>query len=380
MAKRSKRRKVDFSKNEMAKLSGCKSDKAFDYRMKNLSECYGINFSTLKSDSIKGGESYYPAECGELIALLARCYKENPISKQGNASENTTGKEIKEYYQKIYKEIDSLPEEFKDMIYMLPSHFVSKRVEIWIERLINIFVDFILHYITQENEDIGALLQRLSVDIDKANYRMFVNYYMCNYYMCNFLGKEFKSQERIQNASIDFEIAKQINKLLEKANDNKQQNIHFEDESRNRETYYKDIISQYIVSDVVVRNKFIMEKYKEGTTNWKTIKEHICNGDRISEVPIELYPVDEQIVKLEQFVQSGQEKLTRIKERIKELKEFSEEKKQSLNEKNDEFLKNINNAYIKKCKENSNKKTTLYDATDKFIGHILWEFLNNTKK
>ena len=43
MAKRSKRRKVDFSKNEMAKLSGCKSDKAFDYRMKNLSECYGIN-------------------------------------------------------------------------------------------------------------------------------------------------------------------------------------------------------------------------------------------------------------------------------------------------------------------------------------------------
>lgn len=35
---------------------------------------------------------------------------------------------------------------------------------------------FILSYVDEQGEDIGALLQRLCVDIDKANYNLFWNY------------------------------------------------------------------------------------------------------------------------------------------------------------------------------------------------------------
>lgn len=62
------------------------------------------------------------------------------------------------------------------MVYVLPSHFTTNRISIWIKRLVPIMTQFILSYVDEQGEDIGALLQRLCVDIDKANYNLFWNY------------------------------------------------------------------------------------------------------------------------------------------------------------------------------------------------------------
>ena len=98
MAKLEKRREADFTKKEMIELSGCSSAQDFDYKMKNISKYYDIDLNLLKIDSeIKGGESFYPAECGELIALLVRCFRENPGARTGaTAPDRTTASDVKE--------------------------------------------------------------------------------------------------------------------------------------------------------------------------------------------------------------------------------------------------------------------------------------------
>ena len=166
MAKLGKRRDADFTKKEMAELSACNSVSLFDHRMGNVSAHYNIDLSKLKQDkTVKKGESLYPAECGDLIALLARVYPLNPVSKQGDAEGHTTGTDVSVFYQALLEEIEELPNEIRETVYSLNSYPTAKKICIWTSRMIESLTKFVLNYVKQSHEDMGALLQRITVDM-----------------------------------------------------------------------------------------------------------------------------------------------------------------------------------------------------------------------
>ena len=181
MAKKKKRREADFTTEEMAYLSDCKSEQTFMNRLNSVCEHYGIDPMMFKMDEgTNRSENFFPAECGDLLALLVKYYKDNPAVKADKDLKGVTSKSICTFYKEMMDDIDKLPDEIKNMVYAMPSHFTSNRIILWIERLVPIMTQFILSYVDEKGEDMGALLQRLCVDIDKANYDLFWNYKFIN--------------------------------------------------------------------------------------------------------------------------------------------------------------------------------------------------------
>ncbi|RKI38465.1 hypothetical protein D7V86_19490 [bacterium D16-51] len=393
MAKQEKRRSVDFSKKEMTELSACKSDAAFDYRMKKLAEHYGIDLSELKQDSdVRQGESFYPAECDELIALLARCYPFNPVSKQGNASDNTSGRDICDYYTVLVQEIEDLPEELRDMVHSLPSYFTAKKLTIWTERISGILMNFVLSFVEHTQEDMGALLQRLSIDMDKADYMDFFNQYMLKRVAINnrvameqggveirellkAMGLGIKEHEdlfTIQNASLDYEIAKLINSLLFEVSKHKN-DMGFEEDDRTREEYYKDVLGLYVDKHRLELDEMTINRYVKGATDWDTVEDRIRNGDRVHEMAI---TTDKEIEAVKQNIEFMESQIVKMREELSQLQGLSEEEKAIRDKSCFDMIDDVNAAYIRKCEANREMQTSIYDGSDKFVGRILWEFLN----
>ena len=74
------------------------------------------------------------------------------------------------------EDIEKLPVELRELVYSLPSYFTTRRIQIWLDRLTPILTKFVYSYLAERGDDIGALLQRICVDADKASYDMFWNY------------------------------------------------------------------------------------------------------------------------------------------------------------------------------------------------------------
>jgi len=180
MAKKKKQRKVDFTKEEIMDMSQRGSVQDLDYRLKKMKSYYGLDTSGFKTDSEGSGtESFFPAECGELLSILCRNFDFNPAGRTKSAAKNVTATQVGDYYGRLCKEIDNLPLPFKSMVYGLPCHFASNGIGIWAERIVPILTKFITSYVEETQEDMGLLLKRLAIDIDRADYTLFVNqYYM----------------------------------------------------------------------------------------------------------------------------------------------------------------------------------------------------------
>lgn len=395
MAKLEKRREADFTKKEMIELSGCSSAQDFDYKMKNISKYYDIDLNLLKIDSeIKGGESFYPAECGELIALLVRCFRENPGARTGaTAPDRTTASDVKEYYTLLCDEVEKLSPEIKDMVYMLPSHFTTKRVTVWTDRVVTTLVQFMLHYIKEINEDMGALLQRISVDVDKYNYNMFFNQYFVkmaqtgNIYpgselsdliniICNQSMEidedDYEKKLMMQNCSLDRAIAALIKKLLNDVSDYKD-NMKFEDTQISREDYYKEYISRYSSVGRVMQNRETLKRYVNGALGWKNCEQRVLDGDRVDPRAIS---TEEEIDKIEKLIDEMEYNIKNAKERLAELKAMNMNEREEEDSIHLQMIDRINEEYVKHCSINRSDSCNLEKIVDKFVGRVLWEFLD----
>lgn len=62
---------------------------------------------------IQHSENFFPAECGELLALLVKYYKDNPAVKGDKELKGVTAQNIYTFYKEMMEDIDKLPEEIK---------------------------------------------------------------------------------------------------------------------------------------------------------------------------------------------------------------------------------------------------------------------------
>ena len=116
MAKQKKRREADFTTKEMADLSNCKSEQTFMNRLNSVCEHYGIDPMLFNMDeTINSSENFFPAECGELLALLVKYYKDNPAVNENKDLKGVTAQNICTFYKEMMEDIDKLPDEIKNI-------------------------------------------------------------------------------------------------------------------------------------------------------------------------------------------------------------------------------------------------------------------------
>lgn len=398
MPKMEKRREADFTRKEMTEMVGAKSGTAFDYSMGLACDHYKLDKELFKMDSdTKSGESFFPAEIGELLALLIKAYKSNPAVKA--TSNGYSAKNIKEYYEEILGNIEELPKEIKDMVYTLPSHFTSNRISIWLERCLPILTNFVVSYMEEKGEDLGALMQRICVDTDKANYCVFFNQYWINLVkesnekmqeeqygemMDILFGPKGTDRDLIQrtlmdqNISVDIELAKLIEYLMLNAEEQKT-DIFLDgaDEVKklDRETYYRKFLTQYSNPGDIRLKTETLTRYTKGAKGWKTIEERIVTGEGYAPESIPL-TYESEVSELETQIVFMKEKLIHMEEKLEKLKNLSELEKIDRDMKTKEMVDNINKLYVEKCKAVRSANKDLLTGTDQYLGQVLWEFLN----
>lgn len=391
MAKMKKRREADFTTKELAELSGCNSEQTFTNRLKAVCEHYNIdpNLFKLYGEQDKG-ENFFPVECGELIALLVRLYKDNPGAKNDINLKSVTTESICEFYKKIMDEIEELPEGIRNMVYVEPAYFTTQIVLMWLERSVSILTQYILSYIDEGEEDIGTMLKQLCISLDKQNYDRFFSYEMIR--MIKLAKKEdqerslqivfgnnetikskFRKKLKATNVSIDVAIADLIKRLMVTISKDSMYSLNYNAENyASRDEYYEYLKEYTNPGDVKVK-KYTVEKNMLGAKKWETIEEKIKKGN---------YMPDDIELNYEVELKNRKERIAKIKEILKneedELENFIKqkdirEKKERITEKR---VREINNKYVIECESVRKTNNQLRDRTDKYISQVLWEFLN----
>lgn len=403
MAKQKKRREADFTTKEMADLSNCKSEQTFMNRLNSVCEHYGIDPMLFKMDeTINSSENFFPAECGELLALLVKYYKDNPAVNENKDLKGVTAQNICTFYKEMMEDIDKLPDEIKNMVYALPSHFTSNRITIWIERLIPIMTQFILSYVDEQGEDMGALLQRLCVDIDKANYNLFWNYKFISMaqqaneeetekyeqFMDLIYGdrddRKVELEKRINamNISIDVAIADLIKRLMldvskERILDaSKRRTLDsqtFYDNKIERNEYYSYLDTYTNPGDIHFK-KETLNHYTRGARTWKTIEEKIREENYIPEDVHLTY--ESELRAKESYIMELKKNLEEAESDLERFKKLGDDYKKSRDQSSEEFVRNLNSEYLVKCERVRKDEKQLADWTDKYISQVIWEFLN----
>lgn len=343
---------------------------------------------------IQHSENFFPAECGELLALLVKYYKDNPAVKGDKELKGVTAQNIYTFYKEMMEDIDKLPEEIKNMVYVLPSHFTTNRISIWIKRLVPIMTQFILSYVDEQGEDIGALLQRLCVDIDKANYNLFWNYKFISiarqaneeeakkferwmdfeYGDRDDIKTELERRINEMNASIDVAIAELIKRLMLDVSKERildDQNIY--DNKIDRKEYY-NYLNAYTNSGDVNIKKETLNRYTNGAKTWKIIEEKIIEDNYMPEDVHLTYESELQARK--EYISELKKKLDFVEKDLERFKNCGDDYIKKYNQDTEEFVKNINTEYLEKCERVRNGEKKLTEWTDKYISQVIWEFLN----
>ena len=159
MPKQKKRRLADYSTSEMVKLCGMKASSTFENKRDKVFERYEIDPTLFKMDSsIEGGENFYPVVCAELLAILIKNWDKNPSSRKNANRDNVTVTQICDFYRALLKDVDDLPKELRGLIYKsCQSHFTTKCLVIWAERVVNGLALFTETHMDQPEENIGKL-------------------------------------------------------------------------------------------------------------------------------------------------------------------------------------------------------------------------------
>ena len=329
--------------------------------------------------------------------------------KKERVTHAVTISEIGEYYESIMEDIEKLPVELRELVYSLPSYFTTRRIQIWLDRLTPILTKFVYSYLAERGDDIGALLQRICVDADKASYDMFWNYSfiekakelnwqyekeqyeeMLLFLLGNDYEKVHKLEESInhQNISIDYGIANLI-KRLNKDTDRIKEKILDDQIGReespieydmSRDDYYREIVSQYLNGGDLNMKMSTLEKYENGARGWKTIEERILSPEGYMPEGVHM-TYEEELSYRKKSIEMLEKKLEEEKLSLKQFEEASDEFKRSRNEKNTVLtLEEINDGYIKKCNMVSKTQDKLAQKTNEFAGQVLWNFLNPNNK
>ncbi len=392
MAMLAKRRAVDFSTIEMAKLSKCDNDKTLNNCINRICERYNIDKRYFRLDGIASDsrkEVFYPAECAELLALLIRCEEKNPAKRKNSNKDKVTMTNIRDYYAMLLDETEKLPAPFRKLVYCLPCHLVNQKIVLWSEMLVKKLALFSDVYVSEAGEDLGALLKYLAVRIDESTYTMFSTQRFkerigehnrrCIY------GSDYVRMldwinvgaapievlnpfdlETASNIGLDVGIAKVIELIMEEIEEQKE-NIQFQrpeeinDIGEHRMQYYEQYIGELVrLNRDYENNAYSVQAIKEGCESYRMYSERVRDGELACKEELKQHYLRE--------ISEKRMEIEGLKTRIMLLENIDEE---------DTLAKTIQEQFVEKCKKLEGSETL--NVTNKFVGSLLWNFLHEKK-
>lgn len=326
-AKAEKRRLADYSTSEMVKLCGMKASSTFENKRDKVFERYEIDPTLFKMDSsIEGGENFYPVVCAELLAILIKNWDKNPSSRKNANRDNVTVTQICDFYRALLKDVDDLPKELRGLIYKsCQSHFTTKCLVIWAERVVNGLALFTETHMDQPEENIGT--QNVGLDVGLAE-------------LIKAIALEMNSdKEEIQYESIKDEES---------------------DVGAVRDVYYKMVQSWYVSSEF---EEYTTNTYSKGASAWKNWAEKIESGEMEGKDAIVAF-YEKQLVEAKLEVMALEQRLEAIKNDEPAIFPVTAEE-----------IEDINDAYVEYFGDKYGKQTDNHRYADVYIGQMLWAFL-----
>lgn len=380
MAKQKKRRVADYSTEEMVALCGLKTASTFENKKNKVFERYGIDSDLFKMDpGVKtGGENFYPVGCAELLAILIRNWDKNPSSRKNANRDNVTVTQICEFYRAVLDDVDNLPEELKGLIYKCcQSHFTTKSLVIWAERVVKGLALFTETHMDQPQENIGKLCQALSVQLDKMTYMEYLNNKVLlalpwiNKFglFPNSYNMNHEISISTQNIGLDIGIAEMIKQLactMDNVKEELQYSMTDEESDVNaaRKEAYQEIKSIYVSSEM---EEYTTNTYSNGAKGWKNWAEKIKSGELSDKMALVRY-YEEQIAQRELDLQTLRKELEAIENDDPSIFPITAGE-----------LEDINDAYVEFFEERYDQQTSSQRYADQYVGQMLWSFLTQEK-
>lgn len=378
MPKQKKRRLADYSTSEMVKLCGMKASSTFENKRDKVFERYEIDPTLFKMDSsIEEGENFYPVVCAELLAILIKNWDKNPSSRKNANRDNVTVTQICDFYRALLKDVDDLPKELRGLIYKsCQSHFTTKCLVIWAERVVNGLALFTETHMDQPEENIGKLCQALAINLDKMTYMEYMNNKLIEAvpWIAQFgvfpnpfnMSSMQKPAIGTQNVGLDVGLAELIKAIALEMNSDKEE-IQYEsikDEESDvgavRDVYYKMVQSWYVSSEF---EEYTTNTYSKGASAWKNWAEKIESGEMEGKDAIVAF-YEKQLAEAKLEVMALEQRLEAIKNDEPAIFPVTAEE-----------IEDINDAYVEYFGDKYGKQTDNHRYADVYIGQMLWAFL-----
>ena len=384
MAKQSKRRLADYSTYEMVELCGMKASSTFENKRDKVFKRYGIDPTLFKMDpSIEtGGENFYPVGCAELLAILIRNWDKNPSSRKNASRDNVTVTQICDFYRALLNDVENLPEELKGLIYKsCQSHFTTKCLVIWAERVVNGLALFTETHLDQTEENVGKLCEYLTILLDKMTYMEYMNNNLNQAipWIAQFgvfpnpfnMNHRRKIDINTQNIGLDVGLAEMIKAIaIDMAGD--KEDLQYEsikgetsDVSVARSECYKMVQSSYGSSEL---DEYTTNTYSKGASEWKNWATRIESGEMEGKDAIVVF-YEKQLAKAKLEVVALEQRLEAIKNDDPSIFPVTAEE-----------LEDINDAYVEYFSDKYGKPTSYQRYADVYVGQMLWTFLTQEKK
>ena len=355
-----------------------KASSTFENKRNKVFERYEIDPTLFKMDpKVGGGENFYPVVCAELLAILIKNWDKKPSSRKNANRDNVTVTQICDFYRALLKDVDDLPKELRGLIYKCcQSHFTTKCLVIWAERVVNGLALFTETHMNQPEENIGKLCQALAINLNKMTYMEYMNNKLIEAvpWIAQFgvfpnplnMNSMQKPTIGTQNVGLDVGLAELIKAIVLEMNSDKEE-IQYEsikdeefDVGAVRDEYYKMVQSWYVSSEF---EEYTTNIYSKGAAAWKNWAEKIESGEMEGKDAIVAF-YEKQLAEAKQEVMALEQRLEAIKNDAPAIFPVTAEK-----------IEDINDAYVEYFCDKYGKQTDNHRYADVYIGQMLWAFL-----
>ncbi|OJE31685.1 hypothetical protein BAQ47_03285 [Bacillus tropicus] len=169
MAKRKKVRNIDYSKEDIKKLSDLKNDRTFKNYMEHLDTLYDLKIIDFKRDHSSDSDYYFPIEIAELLSMILATLSSHPLRRSNGDTSKIKGSEIAKYINELLDKMDGLDAVFVDMIKTMPAYIESLKIVNLMDKVIEEFTILTSSLTYFDNQRTGETIQELYNALKKVN-------------------------------------------------------------------------------------------------------------------------------------------------------------------------------------------------------------------
>lgn len=169
MQKDKKQRRIDFTQEEMAELSQY-AQTTFADKMKNIISKYNFKKDAFKRDG--SIYNFYPPEYGQIIAILANTYTDNPSNASNSKIKEKSTDDVIAFNKKISEKIEELPSEINEIVENQPWYRTSEKLTDNLDLLVEEMVQIIYNLTQFTDGDISETVIWLCRELDNKDNSM----------------------------------------------------------------------------------------------------------------------------------------------------------------------------------------------------------------